>query len=388
MARDDAESRSARDQTDESLRAERRKADVELAAIEDTADAIVARARARADRVLATARRQADRHASAGPGGRLPPMLAQARFQEDDALQQERETADETLDAERDQHVALLAHERQETDRDLSAERASADVAVATRDEFLGVVSHDLRNMLDVIGGFAVLIAKEAAADHRPEQVLKHAQRIQRSGTRMNRLIGDLVDVASIEAGKLAIARQIGDPGPIVCEAVDAFQSAAAANQVSLVAETVPSSCVAAFDPARILQVVTNLLSNALKFVPQQGHVSVRLECLGDEFHFAVHDTGSGIPSDMLEAIFHRFRQVTSSDRRGLGLGLYIAQCIVHAHGGRIWAESRIGEGSTFVFTLPAHVASPESDPTGAHFAERRRYPRSERARSTQASEQ
>jgi signal transduction histidine kinase len=373
---DDRQPRSARDQTDESLRVERQKADHELAAIEDTADAIIVRARARADRVLATARDQADRQVAAHPGVALPAMVADARVREDDALHEERETADETLHAERDKHVVLLSNERQETDKDLSAERAGADVAVATRDEFLGVVSHDLRNMLDVIGGFAALIAKEANADHRPEQVLMHAQRIQRSGTRMNRLIGDLVDVASIEAGKLAIARQIGDPAPVVDEAVDAFQSAAAANQVSLVAETVSGSCVAAFDPARILQVLTNLLSNALKFVPPQGRVSVRVACATDEIRFCVHDTGTGIPADMLEAIFDRFRQVAGGDRRGLGLGLYIARCIVHAHGGRIWAESRIGEGSTFFFTVPIHIASSGSDPTAANFIERRRYPR------------
>ncbi|MEO8258823.1 MAG: HAMP domain-containing sensor histidine kinase [Acidobacteriota bacterium] len=109
----------------------------------------------------------------------------------------------------------------------------------------------------------------------------------------MTRLIGDLVDLASIEAGKLAIARQIGDPGPVVGEAVDAFQTAAAANQVLPVAEMLSGACVAAFDPARILQVLTNLLSSALKFVPPQGQVSVRVECRGETIRFSVHDTGS-----------------------------------------------------------------------------------------------
>jgi signal transduction histidine kinase len=376
MAPDNDQPRSERQQTDESLRIERQKADHELAAIEDTADAVIVLARARAGHVIAAAREQADRQLSIHTGAQLREILAGERVREDEALREERENADQTLRDERGEHVARLSSERQATDKNLGAERALADNALATRDEFLGVVSHDLRNMLDVIGGFATLIAKEAAAEHRPEQVLKHAQRIQRSGIRMNRLIGDLVDLASIEAGKLALARQIGDPTHVVAEAVEAFQAAASANGVSLVAEIVPPSSLAAFDPARILQVLTNLLSNALKFVPANGEVSVRVERLDDDIRIAVSDTGVGIPADMLDVIFERFRQGTSSDRRGLGLGLYIAKCIVQGHGGRIWAESRIGEGSTFFFTLRIYIPSEDSDRAAYKFKERRRHPR------------
>jgi signal transduction histidine kinase len=376
MPADSNRGRSERQHTDESLRIERQKADHELAAIEETADAVIVLARARADHVIAAAREQVDRQLSTHTGAQLREILAGERVREDDALREERENTDQTLRDERGEQLALLSGERQATDKDLGAERARTDNALATRDEFLGVVSHDLRNITDVIRGFATLIAKEAAAEHRPEQVLKHAQRIQRSGIRMNRLIGDLVDVASIEAGKLALARQIGDPTHVVAEAVDAFQAAASANGVSLVAEIAPPSSLAAFDPARILQVLTNLLSNALKFVPANGEVSVRVERLDDDIRFAVSDTGVGIPTDMLEVIFERFRQVTSGDRRGVGLGLYIAKCIVQRHGGQIWAESRIGEGSTFFFTLPVYIRSEDSDRTAFNFKERRRHPR------------
>ena len=117
--------------------------------------------------------------------------------------------------------------------------------------------------------------------------------------------------------------------------------------------EIVPPLPPAAFDPARILQVLTNLLTNALKFTPVHGQIVVRLERSGDEIRFGVRDTGVGIPPDQLEAVFVRFLQVTANDRRGLGLGLYISKAIVQGHGGRIWAESKIGEGSTFCFTLP-----------------------------------
>ena len=101
-----------------------------------------------------------------------------------------------------------------------------------------------------------------------------------------------------------------------------------------------------------------NLLGNAMKFTPADGKVVVRVERIEDEIRFAVSDTGVGIPPDSLETVFERFRQVTANDRRGVGLGLYIAKCIVQGHGGRIWAESTTGEGSTFCFTLPVHDAT------------------------------
>jgi signal transduction histidine kinase len=369
-------SHSAREQTDASLRLEREKADRELAEIEDTADAVILRARARADRVLASARRQADGALSVRPDAVQSDALAGERGKEDDAVQEERETADRALHVERTEHVAVLSDERLATDKDLTAERARADTLLATRDEFLGVVSHDLRNMLAIIGGYAALIAKEASAESRPEQVLEHAQRIQRSGTRMNRLIGDLVDLASMEAGKFALARQVGDPAHVIEESVAAFQVPARAKGIALAADVAGPAWLAAFDPARLSQVLTNLLSNALKFVPADGEIVVRVERLHDELRISVRDTGIGIPSEMLVEIFDRFRQVKSGDGRGAGLGLYISKRIVQAHGGRIWAESRIGEGSTFFFTLPIHQPSAGSDPASSAFRERRRDPR------------
>jgi signal transduction histidine kinase len=104
--------------------------------------------------------------------------------------------------------------------------------------------------------------------------------------------------------------------------------------------------------------VLTNLLSNAIKFTPPGGTIVVRLERVADELHFAVSDTGVGIPADELEPVFERFRQVNSNDRRGVGLGLFISKSIVQGHGGKIWAESKLGEGSTFCFTIPVQVAA------------------------------
>lgn len=347
-------------QTDESLRVEREKADHavgdKLAAIDETAGAVISKARARADEVLAAARAKTDRRSEApAPSARSP--IGRERAQEDRTLQEERACADEIVRAERAEQVAVLSIEREETDKDLFGERAKSDDAVATRDEFLGIVSHDLRNMLSTVVGFAALIADRVSQENHEEQVRLDAQRIQRAGARMTHLIGDLLDVASIEAGVLAVTCEVGDPAQVVTEAMDTFQAQASANGISLVAEIAPSSSLAAFDPARILQVLTNLLSNAIKFTPPKGRVVVHVERIADELRFSISDTGMGIPADKLEAVFERFRQVTTNDRRGVGLGLYISKCIVQGHGGRIWAESKTGEGSTFCFTLPIHVA-------------------------------
>jgi signal transduction histidine kinase len=344
-----------REQTDASLRLERERADEalaeELAGIDETADEIIGRARRRADEVLATARVKMDAPTpAAGPAA----SLARERTLEDRALREERAEADETLRDERAEHVGLLRVERAETDRDLSSERARSDVAVAMRDEFLGIVSHDLRDLLNTIVLRATLIARGALEAGPTEQVREHAHGIQRAGGRMNRLIGDLVDVASIEAGALVVTLELCDPVEVVTEAASTFEAQASASGVALGVQIASPLGRAALDPARILQVLGNLLGNALKFTPAAGEVVLRLERIGGDIQFTVSDTGAGIPADMLESVFERFVQAGSHDRRGVGLGLYISKCIVQGHGGRIWAESTPGRGSTFRFTLPA----------------------------------
>jgi signal transduction histidine kinase len=356
-----APSNPEREQTDESLRVEREKADAAIdipSEIDETADAVVRKARERADVVLARARQKVDRlAASLAPGSVSPAVVALERAREDDALRRERATADQAVYDARAELAVEVAVGREETDADLSRERAGADQAIATRDEFLGLVSHDLRNMLASVVGFAGLIeAQQARADH-ADQVLGYVKRIQRAGSRMDRLVGDLLDLASIHAGSMAVVAEMGDLAPVVTEAVDSFQAQAEAGGVSLVARMPPSLPRVPLDAARILQVLVNLLSNALKFTPANGAVTVRVEQIDRELRVTVEDSGKGIPAEKLTEIFERFVQV-SGDRRGVGLGLYISKCIVLGHGGRIWAESNLGGGSSFHLTLPIPAAA------------------------------
>jgi signal transduction histidine kinase len=182
--------------------------------------------------------------------------------------------------------------------------------------------------------------------------------RIRRYVARMNRLIGDLLDVTSIDAGKLAVTLVETDAAALLKEAAETFQPAALEKGV-LLSATVPDGVVhATFDHDRILQVFANLLANAIKFTALGGRVDMRVDASDDMVRFCVADTGIGVAPSLLEAIFERFWQVRENDRKGHGLGLYISRCIVEAHGGRIWAESEPGQGSRFYFTLPVRPSA------------------------------
>ena len=357
-----------REQTDESLREEREKTDHALAdtqvAIEEVADAVVERARENADAVLVAARDKADAQADpAAPYAFPSAAIAEERVVEDEALRDERAAADESVRREREASARVLARhlpfERDATDKHLLTERARSDDALATRDDFLGMVCHDLRDLLTGVVVSSALLADRLAKRDDGEPLLLETARIQRSAARMNRLIGDLVDVASIDAGKLAVTILRGSAGSLVTEAVDALQASAAAKAVSLEAHCIDLSLAADFDHDRLLQVLANLIGNSIKFTPRGGTISVSCERAGNEaLAFCVADSGQGIPPDMLEAIFERFWQVGQNDRRGLGLGLYISKCIVQAHGGTIRAESTMGAGSRIFFTLPVAAAA------------------------------
>lgn len=348
-----------RQQTDAALQAERHNADralaAERAAVNAGVDRVVHATRDDADARVIAAREEID-HALEQidtPEEALA-SVAELRAVEDAALADERATVDELLRIERDHAralAALLPIERDRTDRHLHTERDRSDAAVAHRDDFLGMVSHDLRNLLGGILNSTELVARQAT---NPAQILVNVDRIRRYTARMNRLIGDLLDVTSIDAGKLSVNPSVRDPAPTIAEAVELFRGQAAARRITLESQVPPGRFQARFDADRLLQVFTNLISNSVKFTPDGGRVVVTADEAPGHVRLTVTDSGRGIPEHLLERIFERFWQVGEHDHRGMGLGLYISRCIIDAHGGRIWAESRISEYSAIHLTLPA----------------------------------
>jgi signal transduction histidine kinase len=217
------------------------------------------------------------------------------------------------------------------------------------REDVLGIVSHDLRNPLNVINLVASTLERAAA----PEAVPRHAQKIRRSVERMNRLIEDLLDITRLDGGNLPMRPRRVDASALVTDACDMLRALADEKGVSLRREVGPELPPVCADRERVLQVLSNILGNAIKFTPRPGIVTIATAVDGSDVRFTVADTGPGIPAADLPKVFNRFWQGGRDTRQGAGLGLAIAKRIVQAHGGRIGVESVLGAGSTFYFTLP-----------------------------------
>lgn len=249
--------------------------------------------------------------------------------------------------AERDRRSAESSSERYEA---LAHENAKlygeAQHAVRVREQLLAIVSHDLRNPLGTILMTADTLAKKGAL---PQAV----GRIQRAANQMHRLIEDLLDFASINAGRLAIRRQPQDPGSLIQETLASFEGVAQEKELRLTANVEPHLPQVFCDYDRIIQVFANLVGNATKVMSEGGQISLRVEGRGHEVLFVVSDTGPGISEEDVKHLFERYWRSDDSGYKGTGLGLAIASGIVSAHGGRIWAESELGRGATFFFTIP-----------------------------------
>lgn len=365
IAVDTPKPNAEREQTNDSLRDEREKSDLAIAEGRDqvtvTADAVLRHARSEADAVLLEARDKADLllEQSDGPIGAAV-VVDKERKIEDAALREERESADETLELERVETARLLLRllpaERDETDRHLQVERVLADGALANRDDFLGMVTHDLRDLLSGIVMSAAVITKTVAGTAHAAPVGVETMRIQRHTARASRLICDLVDVESIDAGRLSMTVAPGDLQALLAQAAEEFRATAAVKGIDVTVDNAGRALPARFDHGRLLQVLENLIRNAIKFSPRGSRIVLRAERAGDELHCSVTDQGVGIPADQVETVFERFAQVQKNDRRGLGLGLFIAKQIVEAHAGRIWVKSTLGSGTSVVFTIPIHA--------------------------------
>ena len=234
----------------------------------------------------------------------------------------------------------------------LVSERWRTEV-LRRREELLAMVSHDLRNPLTVIEMAAGLLEKQLSPDERGGRAAKQVVAIRRSARRMGALIHDLLELASAEAGRLAIHAERHDAGAILTEAIEMMQPLAAKKELTLFTERPGEPLMVLCDRERILEVFSNLIGNAIKFVPERSTVSITARASGNEARFSVSDAGPGIPPEQMSRIFDRFWQAKSSPWGGIGLGLAITKKLVEAHGKRIWVESRAGAGSTFHFSLP-----------------------------------
>ena len=235
---------------------------------------------------------------------------------------------------------------------------ATTQRANSAREAVLGIVSHDLRNPLSAIGMCARVLRETPPTDPAEREALLAT--IGEAVEVMNRLIQDLVDVASIERGQLSLELRDVTPSRLIQRAAHMFSVEAAEQGIALEEEVAPVLPVVRVDEARIVQALSNLVRNAIKFTPESGRITLRAVLGAGVVRFEVTDTGPGIPPSLHQRIFERYWQASGITRKqGTGLGLSIARGVVEAHGGRLMVESAVGTGSTFSFTIP--VSPPSS---------------------------
>lgn len=229
---------------------------------------------------------------------------------------------------------------------------AAAQRATRARDDVLGIVAHDVRTPLNTILLAAKVLerqlGKEGMAEH-----LGSVQTILRSVSRANRLIHDLLDVARMEGGGLRITKRQFPARQLLVDAMNADELRAAEASIAMRVDAAEGLPDVDADRERLLQVLENLVGNAIRFTPLGGTITLGATALPGEVLFRVADTGAGIPAENLGRVFERFWQASRAERHGAGLGLPICKGIVEGHGGRIWVESQPGAGTTFYFTIP-----------------------------------
>jgi PAS domain S-box-containing protein len=249
---------------------------------------------------------------------------------------------------DRDVRLVLAFAERAALSLENARLFRSAKRATRARDDMLGIVAHDLRNPLQAITLDAAVLRRSGL-----EPVHEIAGEIATAAQRMSRLIQDLVDVSSLEAGYLSIRPETVAPAELVAACVSAEAPIASSAAVLLRTEVEHDLPAVWADRDRLLQVFDNLVGNAIKFNNPGGVVTLGAEAGEGEVTFWVKDTGSGITNEHLPHVFDRFWRGGRQTRRGAGLGLAIVKGIVEAHGGRVWVQSAMGQGSTFYFTVP-----------------------------------
>ena len=243
---------------------------------------------------------------------------------------------------------------RSALENDLARQVLREQQAVRARDELVAVVSHDLRSPMTIISMLCGMMQKAFSSDgpHTSRRITSAIDTMQQASSRMNVLLEDLLDTSKIEAGRYTINPQPLDVAQIFEEAFSLLAPLALDKSVELTFNAEPDLKIHA-DPERLFQVLSNLIGNAIKFTPADGKIGVAAMSNGDEIVFSVRDSGKGIAPEQLPHIFERYWTAKEGNAAGTGLGLYISQGIIKAHGGQLRAESKPGEGSEFRFTVP-----------------------------------
>lgn len=234
---------------------------------------------------------------------------------------------------------------------DVAHRAEAAERAAAARDSVLAMVSHDLRNLLNTMMMSAQLLLDAPLDETKRREQLEI---IRRSADAMNRLIRDLLDVASIEAGRLSVDRRVQPVAPVLREACEMIRARAEEKRLTQECDVPDDLPELPIDRDRVIQAVMNLLDNAVKFTPEGGHIAVRAERSEEGVVARVSDTGPGIPRELAPHVFDRFWRSRRLKERGSGLGLAIVKGIIDAHGGSVAVEPDEGPGTTIRFTLPA----------------------------------
>ncbi|MEX2467997.1 MAG: HAMP domain-containing sensor histidine kinase [Gemmatimonadota bacterium] len=373
MKRDQNDLEANRADTDASLGTERATADTSFsqADAQRKLDALIARDRVLADHQLMMFRAKVDKllanERSASPAASAD--LEGERLAADESMEAERSVTDAVLEDERRRGdetrregrvVTELKAQRVDTNERLSDERSHADAvagdhdaddsAEAHRRDVFAMVMHDLRNPLCVILANADFLGEDAE----DQDVREAAEDVTLAAARMGRLLNDLLDIAHIDAGSFPLNKERHDARALLSEVHRAYRPLFESRGISLTIDAPSEAVMASFDYDRVVQLLSNLLGNAMKFTPTGGSVFLHAEHRNQELVFVVRDDGVGIHPDTLANIFERFWQHDADSRRGLGLGLYICRTIAEAHGGDISVESEVGSGTTFRVSLPA----------------------------------
>ncbi|MDQ6769184.1 MAG: ATP-binding protein [Gemmatimonadota bacterium] len=228
--------------------------------------------------------------------------------------------------------------------------RHQAEVLAGAREDVLGIVAHDLRNPLNLISTTTQFLLEESLSSAERTRLLTNATR---AATQMNRMIADLLDTVRLQAGRLSLNLEDVPVETILQQLEETFRPLAESHHLKLQIARPAEEFAVRADPLRVSQILGNLVGNAMKFTPEGGRITVRLSCDESKARFEVIDTGPGVSPSDLPHLFDDFWQARSGDHRGVGLGLAIAKALVEAHGGAIDVTSRVGDGSTFSFTIP-----------------------------------